>query len=462
MTYGIKCPPPILPKNNAPRFQRIVDLQTPAPAQPAGFRMLRDWDSSVADAYQQLGRVGYAQRPAPLRNWEYMDQRFPRWSREAFADSLINDPDVLHRDHYTAEEHLEAFDLTEKMHQWARMNNAGYQKEKGIYLYSADMGAGKSLSMAAVAWAAWCFQGIPIYSNMSLRFGYKISGAEIYSIMELAEPGSIIILDEVAALLDSFSFNSTRSRSLTQALTAFRKRHVLLLAGTANEAGVLSEIRRQAEGIICPEKVIPPARAAYPAFCYIRHRGLAEPWAGTRVVTDARRLEFTRGRDKKPVNPYAGKWLGYINPAPGICDIAARVSDTLDRVPAGDSFDITRDSMMQERQRIRAGGLPVRDDGAAAAAETIEDVQTAPSAESFLDWWLPSRSFKPKAAALTWAEIKECAAALGVELLQSEIKAAIAARGIKPGYRRISVTELRQWQKAGSAAAGVDTGEGGG
>ena len=396
-----------------------------------------------------------APRPYPIRNWKRLDAQAPRWSKAAFNDALKNNADALHRDAYTRKQHLKAWQVTEELHRWARKHNRGIPRVAGLHLVSGPMGCGKSLFMTAVAWMGWSLRAVPVYSNMSLRFGYQISGAGIYHAIEAAPEGSIVVLDEVAALLDSYSGGSNRSRSLVASLTAFRKKHILLLCGSANQQSIASDIRRNAECVIRPMPYHPRiAGGAYMRqgenpyqgmFVFLQAFGLEEPWEGVRVEETAVRHQFLGAKEVKKAqeNPYSGKFREIRTFHPGIYNFAAMTSDTLDRVPVGDAHEITRDHMIEDLRRIRLGIV----DGEAIdrTAPLLRDVQRNPDPIQFLLWWINSREFRPGGTTIAWKDIQDRAAVRGVRLDQTAIRAALDGAGVKTSRLGVGVEALLAW-----------------
>ena len=436
----------------------IIDLMTPPPEDPAALAFL----SGDPRLQRQLARRGQnAPEPRPSRNWAAMDDLLPQWDREAFDDSLRNNADVLHRDAYSRRKHLAGFDAVYNLHHWARENNPGVPPATGLYLYSGPMGEGKSLGMGAAALSGWAFQAIPVLSNMSVRFGYKISGSGIFSAMERAEPGSIILIDEIAALMDNFSGNANRSRTFSASMTAFRKKSLLMLVGTANEAGILSDVRRHAQAIISPKKYWPRVRGrdgrmrpaqegelSYHPFCYMTHLALGEPWVNNRTLEDALRATLnpelpTKESGANKRSPLADKWRNYRDPLPGICNLAALVSDTLDRVPIGDALDILRDDMTADRQAIQRGETP----GGASAAVTLVDAQSSGDPLDFLRWFMSpaSKAFNPPGPRLRWQWLNDQAAEYGISIKRGKIREAIEAAGVPSTKMGVLVQDLRDF-----------------
>ena len=445
-----------------PRYRRpTLDLRTPAHPD----RNLRSIDPRLDRDRRGLPREK-APRPYPIRDWATMDAALPQWDRDAFEDALVNTPDTLHRDQYTVQQHLDAWDFVHAEHLWAREHNPGHPGKTGLWLFSAPMGEGKTLSMGAIGLGAWMFRAVPVYSNMSLRYGYQISGAQIFNIMERAEPGSIIIIDEIAALMDQFGGNANRIRNFVQSMTAFRKKGALMLAGSANEAGVSINVKIHADGIIQPYRASQrvrldhgsvPATARdlpYPPFCYLRHLLLAVPWQGKRVITDTIKAIVddaygkASGRNANSnvrVAADLGKFHRYIEMPPGIYDLTARVSDTLDRVPFGDAFDITRDEVTAERQAARRGESGLPGESGEKRMKTIAEIQRHPNAADFLQWYMLQPKTRIRFPAFTRELLVEIAGKHGVRLLKTKCFDELKAAGIKCSKNECKIEDIWAW-----------------
>ena len=308
--------------------------------------------------------------------------------------------------------------------------------------------------MGRIAWEAWAFQGIPVISNMSLRFGYQVSGAQIYSAMERAEPGTIVVLDEIAALMDNFSGGSNRGRTLTALFTAFRKKQILLLVGSANEQGIHPDVRRHARAIITPRKIRVTKRLSgggyvrcrenetmYHSFCYLKHLVLKEPWERNRVTEDAVKI-LLHGPEGKSLNPYKHKLGPMLEAHPGAYTLTAACTDTLDRVPAGDAYDITRDTMTADRMAIKAGKSGIEE----RSIPTWREIQRKPNAPDFLLRWVADeKDFKPGGSTVTYKRIVEVADRRGINLTQVQIKKEMSAQGLRAGRDGYPLEELLEW-----------------
>ena len=334
-----------------------------------------------------------AKSPFPDRDWDAMPGI--KQSREQMENMT---PDPLHRDKFTLNERLKAFDEVDAWHMWARENNAGIPPTTGIYLVSAGMGAGKTLWATAEAMLLWKYMAVPVFHNMGILFGYRLSPEEMYQFADLVPPGSVVIIDEIAAVADSYGGNSTRSRTLFSTMTSFRKQGNLCFAMTAAEASVHWQLRTNVKAIIEPQKYWPTKRGIVgksstgkkivgkrpaasdelvaPDFCYLTTFALDAPWEGRRIIEDYRAEVFGKGARKKKKN-----WKTVTMPLrpPLLYMQASQLADTYERVPIGEQFDVGADQMKAVRQRAaqKGGGGDVgqADGGGASAGQVSSGAQ---------------------------------------------------------------------------------------
>ena len=286
--------------------------------------------------------------------------------------SMRSDP--LHRDRYTEAQRLDAWETVNRYHMWDKKHNPGLPPANGIYLFSADMGEGKSHLMLALALLAWMFRAVPVYSSESVGalFGYRLPLAKIYNFADVVEPGSILLVDELAALADAYSGRANRGRTLHNGLTSFRKGENLALTATAAEAHISWQLRIAMKAVIEPRRKMPTKDAVvrydyagrpqtkkyyvreheltYPKFCYLEATAVKSPWIG-RWVPEDYRAELakarTGGNGQQAVDP---RWKkeSVVVPVPYYMDLAANLYDTFMRVPVSDAFEIGADEMRAE------------------------------------------------------------------------------------------------------------------
>ena len=314
-----------------------------------------------------------SKRPWPDRDWtkNAMPGRFLDGET---IESMRQDS--LHRDIYSEKARLAGWNLINDYHMWAREHNPGLPPDTGIYLFSAPMGKGKSHLMIAYAMMAWMFRAVPVFSSESMgaMFGYQLDLTEIYHFADTLPLGSILLVDELAALADSHSGQANRGRVMHAGLTSFRKGGSLALTATAAEAQISWQLRTAMMAVIEPYRVRPtkqitlgydargrPKTAVlrlrenelvYPEFCYVNARALKTPWVGRRVFEDYQASLVDNRRGKKGVDP---RWKldKAITPYPELMDLAARVYDTHVRVPISDAHAVDAGMMRAVGDRLR-------------------------------------------------------------------------------------------------------------
>ena len=314
-----------------------------------------------------------ARKPPPLRRWDEMPGQL------VDQDTIRSmQPDDLHRDLWSVEKRVDLWERTHEDHLNAREENAGYPDRHGLYLVSGPMGAGKSLWMVAVAYSAWRNQAIPVFSPESagLLFGYRISLEDMYGFCDVLPQGSILVCDEVAALADNFGGSAVRSRTLSAAMTSFRKQGGLVLGASAAEWSIAGALKVSAEAIITPKRYWPKTRIIIdyddhwepvykwvslkphelecPPFCYMRATGLKVPWERRRMDEDYRhdlakaRMAHTRqGGHRSQAEVDLSRWrpITVASPSPRWAYQSSGLYDTFSRVPISDQYHIDADRM---------------------------------------------------------------------------------------------------------------------
>lgn len=243
-----------------------------------------------------------APRPWPRRDWDRMPGRL---ITAADYDKYV--PDFMGRDKIGKEKRKAQFELDHQRHLWARENNPGVPPVQGITLFCGRMGRGKTLLATALAHQAWVRQAIPVFSSMSLLFGYRLTLAEVYASMEILPRGCIVLIDEIAAVSDNQGSNANRTRTLNQSVTAFRKNLAAMWCATANEQGMNPVLKLHTAALVQP-RVYTPTKTVrervkrpgsqltrfedveyslrehempYPPFCYMKADALVDPWQTT-------------------------------------------------------------------------------------------------------------------------------------------------------------------------------------
>lgn len=326
-----------------------------------------------------------AQKPWPDRDWDAMPGVF---LDRKHLQAMEGDP--LHRDVYTLPQRLEAWDYVNRWHMWARKHNRGTPPDTSIFFVSADMGQSKSHLMIGIAMLAWMFQAVPVFSVQSVgaMFGYRISYKEMYAFADVLPLGSILIVDEISALMDGYTARANRGRTLNAGMTSFRKGGNLMLTATATEAQTGWQLRSNVKGVIKPRRLHPtreevlmydsagrplktrtvPLRKGelkYPEFCYVRAGVIRVPWIGKRVFDDAEREIREANQRRRRSSRHEPKYkIEPVNcPAPFYMDLAAKLYDTFESVPVSDAYDIDAEAMREDRELRKAGRLSGKEGG---------------------------------------------------------------------------------------------------
>ena len=319
-----------------------------------------------------------SKKPWPDRDWTAMPGHL-------LTPTTIKSmrPDTLHRDEYGEKDRIEAWELIHEMHLWARERNPGIPRQHGIYLLSASMGGGKSMWAIGAALMAWCHRAVPVFSSESMGalFGYRLSLEQVYNFPDVVPPGSIVLLDEIAALADAHSGQAVRGRVLHAGMTGFRKGGNLALTMTAAESMLAWQLRVSMEAVIEPYVQMPKKtiltgysmtgkpqystytlrehELKYPKFCYLQARGLRQPWQGRRVFEDYRAdVRKAKTSPEKRRREMQKNWkLETVRSAdPFVYDLAAKLYDTYQRVPISDQHGLTAAHMREASEVLRSGG----------------------------------------------------------------------------------------------------------
>ena len=127
-------------------------------------------------------------------------------------------PDPLKRDVHSLETRKEQWERTEALHQEHREDPV-YSDHYGLWLVSAPLGKGKTLSCADRLRREFYEMGVPVFHTGSLLFGNRLSVIEGYTFPDIIPPGSAVFIDEVHAYVERYAEASLRQRTLSQATT---------------------------------------------------------------------------------------------------------------------------------------------------------------------------------------------------------------------------------------------------
>ena len=335
-----------------------------------------------------------APRPFPTRRWEEIDRIGVQVNEDMIRSMKYDD---LHRDIFSVDDRVAMFKKAKAMHLRSREHNCGAPTGRGLYIFSAGMGEGKSHLMATIAFMAYCNRGVPVFSpdSAGLLFGQRLSLPQMYQFSDSLPQGSILVVDEVSALADAYGGQATRARTLSATMTSFRKEGTLLLAGSAAEWAINNALRVSAEGVVTPSKFRPVKNVIvgydssfkpqyrryylrdheleYPDWCYTKARFLKTPWERLRVRDDyerkLREAEMKRaGRKVEESDTHGWHDMKFATPGADVMYQSAGLYDSYSRVPISDQHLITADMMKAEaeKRQLEGGGAIAPADSVAA------------------------------------------------------------------------------------------------
>ena len=133
-----------------------------------------------------------APKVPPVRRWDEIDAVGRRVDEGVIRSMKADD---LRRDIWTPEKRLRHWQAAERLHLKAREEHPGYPQKTGLYIFSAPMGAGKSLTMICIALSAYINLGIPVFSPVSagLLFGNHISLEQLYQFSDVLPQGAVLV-----------------------------------------------------------------------------------------------------------------------------------------------------------------------------------------------------------------------------------------------------------------------------
>ena len=399
-----------------------------------------------------------APKPWPDRDWAAMPGVLltPDRIRSMKRDSL-------HRDAYGITERVATWEKINRWHMEARETNRGLPPDTGPYLFSGDMGTSKSHLMVTYALQAWANRAVPVFSvpSVGALFGYLLTYEEMYDFADSIPPGSILIIDEIAALLDVYTSKANRGRTLHAGLTSFRKGGTLLLTATAHEARVSWEMKSSYRAVIKPERRYPAKRVVtarhhftceptkyklvylranelkYPPFCYVQARGLIAPWAGRKVFEDydSYLADMQAGNRNGAQGDTKWKEVPVTVPTEGWMALGAQLYDTFERVPTSDPFGIDS-KRMHDHWGTQKGDPMGRFLAAAVEQGTLGQVHKA--------GWVAQDVLRDLAVEFDPARFKGISAGQFRSMLEKAVGAVKVGRRSAVTERRVAVGAIEQ------------------
>lgn len=122
-----------------------------------------------------------------------------------------------------------------------------------IILYKGARGRGKTLTMVKDAFRMH-LSGYSVFSNMSLKFGSRVSPDEVLSLnRESALKHCVLVLDELQLFFDSRNFTKPQNKDFSNFIQQIRKRDIHILYTTQYVNLVDLRIRQQTDIVAFPK-----------------------------------------------------------------------------------------------------------------------------------------------------------------------------------------------------------------
>ena len=275
-------------------------------------------------------------------------------------------------DHIPTAVRLKEHETIEAHHQ-ANRDSVG-DVDWGLHLVLGEKGAGKSTAATISAAAAYS-AGRVVVSNLSLLFGWHVSDVrDVFAFGRSLPPGTLLVLDEIHALLSRYDQGSLRSRSMISAIAGLRKQRVQLLGISSQESLLSHDLREQTDyaHLVKPGRYRPPSRRnkeiAYPPWCHILVRSLGpRPWAAAsgRSIFNAHGVSTNHRKPK----------IRMRRPPPKVVYAAASLQASFQALPyaAGEATNVMAKDVREAMLSAEAGGvLQLADEG---VGEDLSDTE---------------------------------------------------------------------------------------
>lgn len=247
---------------------------------------------------------------------------------------------------------------------------------------SGNKGDGKT-TVAAALILPFYIAGYEVFHNSSLLFGVRIEVMDLYLLGEVLKGNCILVIDEIHAILSRYAQGRLADRTAIAGLATLRKKNVVIIAMTSQEATSSHEWRGEADFLIYVLDAPFPDGDGFqwkaPPWCYKRlaiigHR----PWRG-RMLAESFGIKIFRGNRR----------VRYFRLHPNLYWNGAVLQYSFDKIDVGAGLSANAD---QVRAALAAGDdVELVLDDPEAEAQAVDDVRKAAAAAewAFLKEILP-------------------------------------------------------------------------
>ena len=212
-----------------------------------------------------------------------------------------------------------------------REQNAGTEPpyDYGVHLVCGPRRAGKSTLAGAMAMIYHQY-GRNVVSNIGLLFGHRVDVMDLYLMATRAPPDTVIVIDEIHALLSRYAQNALKARMLIEALAGVGKKGLTVIGISQQEHNVSMDFKAECDWIHYPSRRIPhrgdAGRSVYPPWAWLKDEVIGPHPVRGKSIGEQYGIDV--------YGPPPSKETRRLNPA--LIYEAAKLQYTFDDVPFGE------------------------------------------------------------------------------------------------------------------------------
>ena len=156
-----------------------------------------------------------------------------------------------------------------------REHNAGTEPpyDYGVHLICGPRRVGKS-TLAGAMGMIYHQYGRNVVSNIGLLYGYRVDVMDLYLMATRAPTDTVIIIDEIHAMLSRYAQNALKARMLIEALAGVGKKGLTVIGISQQEHNVSMDFKAECDWIHYPSRRIPrrndAGRSIYPPWAWLK------------------------------------------------------------------------------------------------------------------------------------------------------------------------------------------------